>query len=182
MMCGVTDLMLCAISNDKPIIHSRCRTINRHALVASFLTVAGILDMLSGILLLNQQLSDSVSLVAAHFYFLEASVSLFGLVCCYCIFHDDEHIQPEHNIFVVYFLHRCGDVLFFTGSLIDLVCSYFFDNSESMGNVFYWTLMSSILWTVDSLLYITGDLIMENSKIFTVNENTVPINKEIELS
>lgn len=187
-MSGIADLFFCALSEDAPTTTNNfgCRKLNHHEVVALILTVAGALDMASGIFSTKQNLSDSLGIVSAHFYFLEASVALFGLTCCYQLFHE-EHNQssfPEHNIFFVYFLHRSGDLLFFTGSLIDLVTSYFYlSSSDSIEiDVTYSTLASSVLWTIDALLYISGDLIAEIEQLkSTNNTNTIPINKEIEL-
>jgi len=61
-------------------------------------------------------------------------------------------------------VNKLGDILFFLGSLIDLVTSYFTrpGDSPDWKEVDIWALISATFWLIDALFFVVADIIESN--------------------
>jgi hypothetical protein len=136
---------------------------------------------------LKPLLSRNLYFLACHGYAIEAVVVIVGkyrlrgsaqtrsvdvgmIDSCTGTGTDGQSSQNKNSdsVSTVRFLQRMmivGDVLFFTGSLIDVVLSYFYEVSDTLifveSNCF-----SSFLWLIDSVIYLIAGSLIENEERF----------------
>jgi hypothetical protein len=101
--------------------------------------------------------------IAVHLFLLSALVTIYDNYRYYVFI-------ATHRSMAAIFL---GDLLFLAGSIIDVCLSYWDVPGSSMGwvRVASWSLASSLLWLIDSLIYRWADVKMFEEPDITLGDD-----------
>lgn len=132
--------------------------------------LGALLDLLSALFetLPDQRLTNWTALFAAHSYLINAILLLFVAS------RANRSAFAMSNSF-----ERMGDSLFLIGSLVDVSLSYCYFGGKSDAvwkNVYLGNLVTSVLWLVDSFLYIAADLLSNQQSQTVDDESTQRMN------
>jgi len=138
--------------------------ISRDVLIGIFVVIAGALDAISSLLTGSyEMMSTIVFLVASVLWFLLAVVAVLDISLCRNYIHSTGENLLKSNFKLVWYLNKSGDILFLIGASIDLICAIFWLFEDNL-QIYSWTVVSAVCWTLDALLYILSACIFERQQ------------------